>query len=395
MRAALVVFALIALANAIAPLHLKSGAVPDSYIVVFKDTVAADTLTSDLAFLKSTLNITYDYTYSRVLKGFSGRLTKTQLVNVRIHPNIDYIEQNQIATTGQCTTQARATWGINRISEKQLLLNGDYKYVHTGTGVDAYIFDTGILTTHTEFAGRATFDWKAENSWVSTDDNGHGTHVASTVAGTTYGVAKKANLYAYKVLGGDGSGTYAGIIAGLEAAVKMKETRKRPSTGNMSLGGGFSAAVNAAVDKTTHAGIFMVVAAGNSNQDACYYSPASAAAVLCVGATDTGNVQGAQVDIRSDFSNFGTCLSLFAPGSDITGAWINSNTATLTISGTSMASPHVCGAVAKFLEGNPTASWPQVESSIISAGTPGTVRLNCGTSTCNNSPNVLLFSGCN
>jgi serine protease len=398
MRAVFVVLALIAVVSAIAPLHLKKEPVPDSYIVVLKNTLSEDQLATTLSFLKDNHNITYGRTYSRVLKGFAASLTKTQLVNVRSHPDVDFIEQNQIARISQCGTQNSATWGINRISQKVTFdLDGVYKYPHTGAGVDAYIFDTGIRVTHHEFrTNRATFKYKAQASWPSTDDNGHGTHVASTVGGTVYGVAKGVHLLAYKVLGGDGSGTYDGIIDAMDQAVANRKASNRPSTGNMSLGGGYSLAVNQAVDACTDAGIFMVVAAGNDNSNACNYSPASANKVFSVMASDIADQSGQQRDIRSSFSNYGACTSLFAPGSDITAAWYNSDTAIRTISGTSMASPHVCGAVAVYLQNNHDSNWVKTEADILSATSKGGVLLNCanGNSQCNGSPNAILHSGC-
>jgi len=310
------------------------------------------------------------------------------------------LSKNQIARTADvsqtCAEQDGATWGINRIGQKiTFTLDGIYKYPNTGAGVDAYIFDTGVRITHSEFGGRATFMYKAQSSWPSTDDNGHGTHVASTVGGTVYGVAKNVNILAYKVLGGDGSGTYDGIIDAMDNAVENRRSTGKPSTGNMSLGGGVSLAVNQAVDACTDAGIYMVVAAGNDNYDACYYSPASANKVLSVMASDVADQGGQQRDIRSSFSNYGSCTSVFGPGSDVTGAWIGSDTAIRTISGTSMASPHVCGSVAVYLQSNPNSNWVKTEADIIQGSSKGGVILNCGSNTiCNGSPNAMVYSGC-
>jgi len=337
------------------------------------------------------------------LKGFSAKLTAIQLNNVRLHPRVSFIEQDQIATIGQtCVTQNGATWGITRVGKRELVLDGQYHSPnHAGEGVDAYIYDTGIRVTHADFRGgpngavRAFFDFKSTASWPNTDDNGHGTHVASTVAGTTYGVAKRARLYAYKVLGGDGSGTYAGIIAALEASITNYNSRGRPACGNMSLGGGYSAAVNNAVTACSRAGIIMVVAAGNSDADACNYSPASAQDVLSIVSTDTAESGGQQIDIRSSFSNFGDCTSMGAPGSDITGAWHLSDNAIRTISGTSMASPHVCGGAALYLAQNPNAGFDEVAAHLIGHGTPNRINLNCGgRAACSRTPNSLLYVGC-
>jgi subtilisin family serine protease len=321
-------------------------------------------------------------------------MDQLQLTQIRSHPRVDYVEENQIARAVDCSLQNSAIWGLSRISERAIELDGTYKYPsHAGSGVDAYIFDTGIRVTHNEFEGRAFFDWKASSSYSDTDGNGHGTHVASTVGGKTYGVAKAVQLYAYKVLGDTGSGTYAGIVAGVDAAVaKYKSRGRRPSVGNMSLGGGYSAAVNSAVSKASSEGLIVVVAAGNDDNDACLYSPASAATVITVAASDTADQSGNQVDVRSSFSNYGDCVTMLAPGSDITGAWYNSNTATRTISGTSMASPHICGGAALYLGENPNANFPTVQAALEGQSTLGAVNMACaGDATCNKTPNKLLY----
>jgi len=200
-------------------------------------------------------------------------------------------------------------------------------------------------------------------------------------------------LYAYKVLGDTGSGTYAGIIAGVDAAIdRFKSRGRRPSVGNMSLGGGYSAAVNTAVSKASTEGLIVVVAAGNDDNDACLYSPASAQTVISVAASDTADQSGNQVDVRSSFSNYGDCVTMIAPGSDITGAWYNSNTATRTISGTSMASPHICGGAALYLGENPTANFNTVQAALEGASTLGAVNMACsGDATCLKTPNKLLY----
>jgi len=397
MRALLCIFAIIACAAAIAPLHLHKEPIADSYIVVFKSMITEQLVGSHLENLRMSMNITYEYTYQNVLKGFSATLLNTQLAKLRAHPSVDYVEQNGMYHLACKTQTDDGIWGLSRISKRHVQLDNKYDYPDiAGAGVDAYIFDTGIRITHEEFEGRAFFDYKATQSWPSTDDNGHGTHVASTVAGVTYGVAKKANLYAYKVLSGAGSGSTSGIINAITVAVSNVATRKRPATGNMSLGGSYSLSLNNAVSGASSKGLLMVVAAGNSDTDACNESPASADNVFSVGATDVALKGGAEKDVRSYFSNYGSCVNVFAPGSQITGAWYTSNTAINTISGTSMASPHVCGGVALYLAENPTSSFNAALVGLSNAGTKNAIDLECaaGDTGCTQSPNLLLYVGC-
>jgi len=274
-------------------------------------------------------------------------------------------------------------------------LDGRYIYPPgSGAGVTSYIIDTGIYIEHAELAGRAI--WGV--NYVDTqnqDCNGHGTHVAGTVAGTTYGVAKKAEVVAVKVLNCAGSGSYAGVISGIDWTANDHIAKKNKATANMSLGGSFSAATNAAVKAAVEAGVTFAIAAGNSDANACNYSPASEPLAITVGATDIGAEGAAQVDIRSSFSNFGTCVDIFAPGSDITSAWIGGTTAIRTISGTSMAAPHVCGVATLILEANPTFTPAQVETAMHAVALNGLIDLQCGTdAVCNQSPNRMLYSQC-
>jgi subtilisin family serine protease len=256
-------------------------------------------------------------------------------------------------------------------------LDNSYTYPNTAPNVHAYIIDTGILITHTDFGGRASVGTDTVgDGYNGIDCNGHGTHVAGTVGGATYGVAKGVTLLAVRVLNCAGSGTYSGVIAGIDW---VTANAIKPAVANMSLGGGFSQAMNDAVTRSMNSGVTYAIAAGNSSADACGYSPASTPGALTVGATDSS-------DNEAYFSNYGTCLALYAPGVDITSDWNSSTTATNTISGTSMASPHVAGAAALYLSVNPAASAADVLSALVANATPGVV---VGASP--GSPNLLLF----
>src|SRR5687767_15588226 len=308
-----------------APL-LRTGSaeeIPGQYIVVFKDDVENPHGKAKEKAVKAKASV--KFSYGSALKGFAAELSDEALAELRSDPDVAYIEQDQ--TVSLSTTQTGATWGIDRIDQRNRPLSGTYTYTSTGAGVRVYIIDTGIRTTHAQFGGRAS------SVYGGSDCNGHGTHVAGTVGGSTYGVAKGALLRAVRVLNCSGSGSWSGIIAGLDW---VRANHIKPAVANMSLGGGFSSSVNAAANNLSNAGVFVAVAAGNSNANACNFSPASAANVTTV-------MSSTSSDAKSSFSNFGSCTHVYAPGSSITSAWSTSNTATNTISGTSMASPHVAG----------------------------------------------------
>lgn len=305
------------------------------------------------------------HVYNYVLEGFSATLTDEEFIRLRNDTRVKYIEPD--ATFTIFNTQSNATWGIDRVDQRDLPLNQTYTWDATGLGVTAYIIDTGIFYDHVEFEGRASFGYDAFGQ-DGTDGNGHGTHVAGTVGGKDYGVAKKVNLVAVRVLDNSGSGTTTGVIAGMDwvAANHIK-----PAVANMSLGGGASTATDDAVARMFEAGVPVIVAAGNGNragreQDACGYSPAGAPKAYTVGATTS-------TDSKASYSNYGDCVDLFAPGSSITSAWYTSTTATNTISGTSMASPHVAGGAALFLSVNTTASPQQVYDFLYTNSTKGIV----------------------
>jgi len=298
------------------------------------------------------------YVYSTVLEGFSATLTDDEFIRLRKDERVKYIEPDAIMTI--FSSQSNATWGIDRVDQRDLPLNQTYTWDATGQGVRAYIIDTGIRYDNVEFGGRASFGFDAFGG-NGNDGNGHGTHVAGTVGGNIYGVAKNVQLVAVRVLDNSGSGSTSGVIAGMDwvAANAVK-----PAVANMSLGGGSSTATDDAVARMFDAGIPVVVAAGNGNfmgreQDACNYSPARAPRAFTVGATTS-------TDAKASYSNYGNCVNIFAPGSGITSAWHTSNSATNTISGTSMASPHVAGAAALYLQNN-TSATPQQVYDFISA----------------------------
>jgi subtilisin family serine protease len=320
--------------------------------------------------------VTPGFVYTAALNGFSAELNQGQLNALQHNGAVAYIEQDQEVQAS--TTQSGATWGLDRIDQRDLPLNGTYTYTPTGAGVHAYIIDTGILLTHTQFTGRMSNGYDAVTSGGNANDcNGHGTHVAGTVGGTTYGVAKGVTLHPVRVLNCSGSGTNSGVIAGMDW---VANNHVKPAVANMSLGGGASTATDDAVNRMHNAGVTVVVAAGNSNTNACNSSPARAANAITVGSTTSS-------DARSSFSNYGTCVDVFAPGSSITSAWYTSTTATNTISGTSMASPHVAGVAALYLQGNTTATAATVANAIITTSTANKV-----TSAGTGSPNRLVFS---
>jgi subtilisin family serine protease len=355
----------------------KPTAIDGRYIVVLNDR-ATNADTKGVRFVAKAHGGKVLATYTKVLNGFSAKLTDRAVAELRTSPDVAFIEADQRVSID--ATQSPATWGLDRIDQRNLPLNNSYSYNATGSGVTAYIIDTGILASHTQFGGRVTSGYTAVNDGRGTTDcNGHGTHVAGTVGGSTYGVAKQVTLKPVRVLDCSGNGTTTGVIAGVDW-VTGNHAAGTPAVANMSLGGGVSSALDTAVTNSINDGVTYAVAAGNESTNACNGSPSRVGAALTVGSTTSS-------DARSSFSNYGSCLDLFAPGSSITSAWYTSTTATNTISGTSMATPHVAGVAALYLQGNPTASAATVGSAIINSTTTGVVS-NPGTG----SPNRLLYS---
>jgi subtilisin family serine protease len=334
-----------------------------AYIVVFNDDVTEAEVDSESDRICKQRNAKKNRSFKYALKGFTVNLSAVEIEEVRKDPRVKYIEQDQLATA--VATQTSATWGLDRLDQPTLPLSGTYTYYKNGSTVDAYIFDTGIKLTHAEFTGRVSSGFNAVTANGSAnDDNGHGSHVAGTVGGTTYGVAKGIRLIPVKVLDANGSGAYSGVIAGINWAIETHYTNF--AVGNMSLGGGASTAIDDAVRSAIKDGIVMCLAAGNSNVDAITSSPARTAEAITVGSTTS-------TDARSSFSNYGSVVDIFAPGSAITSAWYTSNTAINTISGTSMASPHVAGVAALYLENNLGTTTAEIEAALKNNAVLGTI----------------------
>ena len=348
----------------------------DNYIVVFKDNV--DDVDGETDQIGQKYNVKSHYRYKHTIKGFSGTLSAIAVEALRSDPRVAYIEQDQLVHF--VTVQSNPpSWGLDRIDQRPLPLSYSYTYNQTGTGVDAYIIDCGILLSHTDFGGRAvTGVDEITPGGLALDGNGHGTHVAGTVGGASYGVAKGVKLIAVRVLDNSGSGTTSGVIAGIDWVTNDHTTH--PAVANMSLGGGASTSLDDAVRRSIVDGVIYCIAAGNSSADASRYSPARVTEAVTVGATDIN-------DGFAYFSNYGSVVDISAPGVDITSDWNTSNTATNTISGTSMATPHVAGAAALYLEANPAATPAAVQSALKSNGTPNTI-----TSIPGGTVNLLLYS---
>ncbi|HET7845771.1 MAG TPA: S8 family serine peptidase [Xanthomonadales bacterium] len=326
--------------------------------------------------IASTYGVAVDLTYEHALQGFSVHADQKAIERLSDDPRVAWIEEDGVVTAW--ATQNGATWGIDRIDQRDLPLSSTYTYDTTASNVHAYIIDTGIRSSHNDFGGRVSGGFTAVSDGNGTNDcNGHGTHVSGTVGGATWGVAKGVQLHPVRVLSCSGNGTNSGVIAGIDW---VTANHVKPAVANMSLGGGASSAVDTAVTNAVNAGVFIAVAAGNDNANACNYSPARAAAAVTVGSTTS-------TDARSSFSNFGTCLDIFGPGSSITSAWMSSDSATNTISGTSMASPHVAGVGALYLAANPNATPAQVTTAIVNNASTNKVA-SPGTG----SPNRLLYS---
>jgi aqualysin 1 len=327
--------------------------IPGEYIVVFNDDVDVDV---EVGKAEKAHGISSKYVYKYAIKGFSATLTVQALDGLRSNAKVKYIEQDQevfAIATNQDLNNSFYTWGIDRIDSIDLPLNKKYSYTATGSGVDAYIIDTGIKFDHQEFGGRAKFGYDAWGGKGS-DGNGHGTHVSGTVGGKNVGVAKNVNLYAVRVLNNAGSGSNSGVIAGINWTISHHTSSSKPAVANMSLGGSASEVLDVAVKNAISKGIVMCVAAGNSNVDATGSSPARVTEAITVAATDNS-------DTKASYSNYGSVVDIFAPGTNIFSSWKTNSTSYNTISGTSMATPHVTGVAALILQINPSYNCLQVE----------------------------------
>ncbi|MER6125478.1 S8 family serine peptidase [Streptomyces sp. NPDC001795] len=340
-----------------------ANAVPNSYIVVLKPEAAKADSPWGRA-LAARYSASVGHTYVKALNGYAVQATPADAKRFAADPSVASVVQNR--TLHIDTTQTNPpSWGLDRIDQKTLPLNGRYTYPDSaGQGVTAYIVDTGVRISHTDFGGRASYGYDfVDNDNIAQDGNGHGTHVAGTVAGSSYGVAKKAKIVAIRVLDNNGTGTTDKVIAGIDW---VAQHRSGPSVVNMSLGGGADNALDTAVRNTIASGVPFAVAAGNSNTDASTVTPAHVTEAITVGATTSQ-------DMRAGYSNYGSVLDLFAPGSGITSTWNTSDTATNVLSGTSMATPHVTGAVALYLADHPTATPAQVASALTGAASANVV----------------------
>jgi subtilisin family serine protease len=349
-----------------------------AYIVVLD----ADANASDVAAQHARrfgASITHVYQYA--LKGYAALLPSQAVEGIARSPQVAWVEPDGVATID--ATQSNPPWGLDRIDQRNRPLSGSYTYTNTGSGVKGYIIDTGIRLTHNDFGGRAVSGFDSIDGGSADDCNGHGTHVAGTVGGVTYGAAKGVTLVAVRVLNCSGSGSWSQVIAGIDW-VTGDHTAGTPAVANMSLGGGANTSVDTAVQNMINDGVATAVAAGNGNrggrqQDACKYSPARVAAAMTIGATDSS-------DRKASWSNYGPCVDWFAPGVSILSAWYTSNTATNTISGTSMATPHTAGVAAQYLQSHTTASPAAVREALYANTTKGIVT---SSSTANNH---LLFT---
>ncbi|HEX6353959.1 MAG TPA: S8 family serine peptidase [Actinophytocola sp.] len=349
----------------------SANAVDGSYIVAYKDGAAAEA-----ASTAASLGSKVTHKYSAVLNGgFAASMSEQQAKELAADPDVAFVQQNQ--TLSITTDQPNPpSWGLDRIDQRSLPLNSNYSYTTTASNVHAYIIDTGMDLDHSAYTGRSTSGFDAIDGGTAEDGHGHGTHVAGTVGGTTFGVAKGVQLVAVRVLNNSGSGTTAQVVAGINW---VTQNAIKPAVANMSLGGGADSALDSAVADSIASGVTYAIASGNSNANACTFSPARVPTAITVNASTN-------TDARASFSNFGNCTDIFAPGQNITSSWLANGTN--TISGTSMATPHVAGGAALYLADHPAAAPAEVAAALVANGTTGKI-----TSPGTGSPNVLLYTG--
>jgi subtilisin family serine protease len=352
-----------------------------TYVVVLNgSTAAAGAIAAEQA---RRFGGSVDFVYTHALKGFAITLPDPAAQALARDPRVASVEADSVYTAD--TTQSGATWGLDRIDQRSRPTDGLFHYANTGAGVTAYVIDTGIRYSHSEFGGRAVPGYDSVTAGGDASDcNGHGTHVSGTVGGASYGVAKDVRLVAVRVLNCSGSGTTAQVVAGIDW-VTADHLAGQPAVANMSLGGSASTAIDTAVRNSITDGVAYSIAAGNGflglfAQNACNTSPARVTEAMTVSATDSS-------DRKPSWANVGSCVDWFAPGVNVTSAWYSSDTATNTISGTSMATPHTTGVAALYLQSNPAATPSQVQEALRAATTKGVV-----VSPGSGSPNALLFT---
>eukprot|EP01012_Entosiphon_sulcatum_P032658 TRINITY_DN41500_c0_g1_i1.p1 TRINITY_DN41500_c0_g1~~TRINITY_DN41500_c0_g1_i1.p1 ORF type:complete len:400 (+),score=93.39 TRINITY_DN41500_c0_g1_i1:57-1256(+) len=396
----LVLLAYAAACLGLAPLHpAPAGAeVPNTYVVVFAKDATQEAIDKHLASVQGVKKV---YNINNDFRAYAAVFDDASLQAARADAAVAYINADQVVHAVACAEQQNAEWNLDRSSAATApAMSGNFNYdTNDGQGVDVYVIDTGIRTSHQEFDnGRATWGYNTVGDGNDSDCNGHGTHVAGTVGGKEYGLAKKANLIAVKVLSCGGSGTWNGVIDGIQwTAQRHQASGKKISVLNMSLGGGYMQAVNDATDAAVRAGVVAAVASGNSNADACNFSPASSSLAVGVNAAALeSDASGNNADGRSSFSNFGQCTKIFAPGSSVKSAWHTSDTATSTLSGTSMASPHVAGIAAQFISRDPTNNDTpaKVLATLQNWAGKDLVNLRCSSAACQQTPNLYAHAKC-
>ena len=363
-------------------------AIDGSYVVVLRGgidgTASADAIKSTASDLAKEYNGSIQFTYTAALKGFAVKASAADAKRLAADRRVEYVAQDQKVGLNVFVQPAPPSWGLDRVDQRSLPLDTKYHYPSTAPTARAYIIDTGIRFTHQEFGGRAVFGTDTIGDGQNGNDcNGHGTHVAGTVGGRSVGLAKQVKLVAVRVLNCFGSGSFAQVIAGVDWVTLDNILNPRPSVANMSLGGGAFQPLDDAVTNSINANVHYSVAAGNSNADACLFSPARTPRATTLGATDIA-------DNRAAFSNIGTCVDLFAPGVGIYSAYGTADNAYATLSGTSMASPHAAGTAALWRQKFPADSADQVATALVANATPGVV---VGLPAAPPSPNLLLFMG--